>query len=588
MNSIRAPMSVFATVTAALSSLKLSAFGQNTQNVVSLLQKQEQVRIRQIADFREWYNGHHFPIEREDGALPYANLSYAQVEKSIIWLTGKAPAITFRPDIHTIMDELIQEVIDNSGGDSIYYKILQMGAVTGDCFIHVYWDPSVNQNKGGVCWKVLDSARTFVEYNNVGQIKKLTKVMIQWEELDEAGEIRTITEIWDKDTVRTYPANSTTSSILTFPSVDRSAINTNSAHMEAANPYGELPFIHITNLVLQDTVYGRSDLHDIKTLNKELNNALVSYKDNVDYTGNPITLLFGLAATQIKRAPGRLWGGLPKDAKVEHLTMDSTHQQIENYTKMLEKYIGLGGIPTPLLNLEQSQSYADTTNTGLRLYFLPIIELSARKQMSYHPGMKAAIEMSLRFVNDRNKLGLEQLNAPDPALVEKLTTMPMFQPQVDPQSGQPLPMDPKLQQMFIKLLGVRTKPFYECEFEFVELMAKNRMYELMDIDIELRNKLESVRGAMKRLGITDPEAKMKEIVEDQKFVASLDQMYAAMSAPPTPETAPYTQMSVDNASAQIPGAAQPNQGGDTVNSPQQTEAQTGQPADATIAKQGGM
>jgi len=93
---------------------------------------------------------------------------------------------------------------------------------------------------------------------------------------------------------------------------------------------------------------------------------------------------------------------------------------------------------------------------------------------------------------------------------------------------------------------------------------------------------------MKRLGVTDPEAKMKEIVEDQKFVASLDQMYAAMSAPPTPETAPYTQMSVDNASAQIPGNTKSDQGGDTGSTPQQTEATTGQPADATVAKQGGL
>ena len=118
------------------------------------------------------------------------------------------------------------------------------------------------------------------------------------------------------------------------------------------------------------------------------------------------------------------------------------------------------------------------------------------------------------------------------------------------------------------------------------------MYELMDIDVELRNKLESVRGAMQRLGITDPEAKMREIMEDQKFVASLDQMYAAMSAPPTPETAPFTQMSVDNAAAQLPGSdgqGSPSENqneADPMNA-QKTEATTGQSADTVATKQAG-
>lgn len=570
-------MSIFSLVSNALSSLKLSGAGNGTQNVIGLLQKQEQVRVNQIRDYRAWYNGHHFPTEREDGALPYANLSYAQVEKSIVWLTGKPPQITFRQDIHTVMDELFQEVIDNSGGNSIFYKALQQGGVTGDVILQAYWDAYTNYGKGGVAIKILDSARTFIEYTNAGQLKRMSKVLIQWEELDAKGEVRTVTEIWTPQKVQTFPADSSSSSIYTFPNIDRNKLNTSGPFVEEDNPYGELPFVHITNLILQDSVYGRSDLHDLKTLNKELNDGLVSYKDNVDYTGNPITLLFGLAANQVKRSPGRLWGGLPVNSRVEHLTMDSTHEQIKDYMKLLEKYMGVGGIPIPLLNLETSMSYSDTTNTGLRLYFLPIIELSSRKEMSYLPGFKLIVEMSLRFVNKFFNLQLEELNSVDPALMAKLQAMPVMA---------------EMPQLLLKIIEVRTKQYYECDFKFTELVPKNRMYELMDIDVELRNKLESVRGAMQRLGITDPEAKMREIMEDQKFVASLDQMYAAMSAPPTPETAPFTQMSVDNAAAQLPGSngqGSPSENqneADPMNA-QKTEATTGQSADTVATKQAG-
>ncbi|MBK9500463.1 MAG: hypothetical protein IPO06_14020 [Leptospiraceae bacterium] len=65
-----------------------------------------------------------------------------------------------------------------------------------------------------------------------------------------------------------------------------------------------------------------------------------------------------------------------------------------------------------------------------------------------------------------------------------------------------------------------------------------------------------------------------------------------MSAPPTPETAPFTQMSVDNAAAQLPGSngqGSPSENqneADPMNA-QKTEATTGQSADTVATKQAG-
>jgi hypothetical protein len=118
--------------------------------------------------------------------------------------------------------------------------------------------------------------------------------------------------------------------------------------------------------------------------------------------------------------------------------------------------------------------------------------------------------------------------------------------------------------------------------------------ELMDIDVELRNKLESVRGAMERLGTLDPEKKMQDIIEDQEWVASLDSLYSVASQPPSPDNFISAEEAKMNAEDSVPESVankakqeraaqesgQPSEGTEE-ESPTSVEERTGQPSERT-------
>ena len=191
-----------------ISSLYGFAFDSTSQSLAAIIQRRENARIQQIKHYWNYFHGKHYDYARADGDLPYVNLCYGVVEKSISWLVGEPPKFKFRQDIHPIMTELAQEIIDNSGGDIIWSKATQTGSVTGDAFLQISYEPLANYGQGGVVIKVMDSDRTFVEYTNQGNTKTISKVMISWDEINqETGEVVTFTEIWTATNVYVFPSN---------------------------------------------------------------------------------------------------------------------------------------------------------------------------------------------------------------------------------------------------------------------------------------------------------------------------------------------------------------------------------------------
>lgn len=479
----------------------------------AILDSRESERIFQVSRYWKLYNGQHYDYTREDGEMPFVNFSYGQVEKSAAWLVEKPPILRGRKDLQPLIAQLTDEIIENSGGDIMYYEAAQMGGVSGDCLLQLGYDPDVNYQNGGVVIRVLDSERTFWEYQNIGQRRVLHRVMIIWDELDDKGEVKTYSEVWSKDEVRVYPPGKI-NSVRNNPGYDPATVDnpliTDNDGREFAihpNPYGELPFVHIPNLLISQNVHGRSDLHDNWVINKEMDESLVSYKDNVEYHGNPITLLFGLSAKEVEKGANKIWGNLPTDARVENLQVTQTYEQIKDYMKMLEKYAGLSGIPFHLLNLEQQPS-SDTSAAALRMAYLPLVELTARKRKTYGRGFKEAMEKAIRFQNEFFQLGLETLTAPDEAVAEKLAGIAGIN-----------------DAMIGKVLALRTKPYYTIDIEFQEHLPKNRALELADLEVEMRLKLESLKNAMLRMGISDPEAKMEEILNDQDILGMMNKTF---------------------------------------------------------------
>lgn len=491
-----------------------------SDTLTALLDAETSKRIDQIRTFRDYYNGRQIPESGLDGEpLPYVNLCYGVVEKQVSWLAGEKPELKAREDIHTIIEELYKEIEENSGNGAIFTDVAREGSVTGDAFIHVAYDPDVNFSKGGFALRLIPSERAFPEYRNVGNSVKLSRILICWDQIDDNGVIHTIFELWDKDHVLISPA-AIPLSLTGMQDVDKIPYDLveevdGKAYRRYVNPYKEIPFVHIPNLRLTDSVFGRSDLHDLWILNKEMNEQLLSYKENVEYHGNPITLLFGLSADDIQKGADKVWGNLPTESDVKNLEVTQTHEAILKYLDLIREFTGLGGIPYNLLgNSIDPTALKDTSGVSMKLSFLPITEVMERKKVTYGKGMKEAFEMALRFTADFNDIDLTVLDG------------------LDERTKQKIESDPRLGEAQKKsLISLRSAPWWKTEVLWKDHLPKSRQAELADIVLELQNKLESIPGALRRLGVQDVETKMEEITETQELIG----VFSELSTPIPPE-----------------------------------------------------
>jgi hypothetical protein len=89
------------------------------------------------------------------------------------------------------------------------------------------------------------------------------------------------------------------------------------------NPYGIIPIVHFKNVSLAGAHFGISDLDDIIPLNTELNLKNSDTSEILDYHSSPITAIFGARVSQLEKGANKVWGGLPKDAKIQNIELDS-------------------------------------------------------------------------------------------------------------------------------------------------------------------------------------------------------------------------------------------------------------------------
>jgi hypothetical protein len=487
--------------------------GGASYNTQLYLEEFEVERVRQIEQFWRYYNGDHLQNNAQKESLPYANLSYAIVEKLTLWMFREEPQFIFREDIHPVMEELKNEIIDNSGGSSFFYEVRQMGGVSGDAILQPGYDPLVNDGRGGISIKIHSSERTFVEYRNVGNKRELSKVMFFWDELDDNGNVQTYTETWDNEVIKITPPPPTGLPQYEFiPGIDTKPIiaedNEGKEYLVYENPYGELPFIHIRNEIDGQSNYGKSDLHDFWVINKEINEALLQFKDNIDYHGTPQTIVYGASVNDIERGGDTIWSNLPKpsEAKVENLSVSDTHIAILEYVKLLKQFGGSETFPLHLLGSDEMFT-SELSYATLKLAFQPILEVRDKKNITYGKGLSEAIAMGLRFTDLIYKLGLESLNAPSPRVKEKI------------ESFEGLTREQK-----DKMLATRVQPYYKNAIELYDPIPKSINQVLTDLQLSLLNNLESIPGALKKLGEQDTEQKMQEILDSADFIGQLTAM----------------------------------------------------------------
>lgn len=364
--------------------------------------------------------------------------------------------------------DFLNQVWESNDRETLITELGQTKAITGEAWVKVQYesaedldgsDPFEEYPNGRIRLSVLPTQFVFPRFNNHDK-NKLESLLIMYpiRTEKETGLLfkRTV------DTTVVYKEFWTSKEIIVYEGkeeVDR---------ME--NPYGFIPFVQIKNFPIAGRTRGQGDLDDIIPLNVELNTKKSDISEVIDYHSAPITLVYGARIGNLEKGANKVWGGLPKDAKVENLGLQGDLVASSNYTADIKTAMcEIAGIPETVLG--GASAISNTSGVALQYINLPLIERTRVKRHCTQNGLQRVNKMILF-------LGLYH------GLIEKPDDISM-------------------------------KDFLWNEVDLPDTLPKDELIELNKIQQEMTLGLECRHGAMERLGKDNIQKKIAEIDKER-------------------------------------------------------------------------
>lgn len=480
---------------------------EDTLNIGQLISQgnltnEEILFLRRIKEAWNFYEGYHWE-GIDDLDTPQVTFNYCRpfVNKFVAFELGKGFSIKTETAIEnegiTINDpKLVENVDENEDGElSDDEKSLKLQEKTQNDFLEQVWGDNhkdtlcveIGQTKSitGEAWvkvqfeSVEDLNDPFEEYPN-GRIR-LSVIPTQYvfprfndhdkDRLEHLLIMYPIRKKYDSgllfkreiEQTVVYKEFWTNTEIIVFEDgeeVDR-----------MTNPYGFIPFVQIKNFPIAGRTRGVGDLEDIIPLNVELNTKRSDVSEVIDYHSAPITLVYGAKIGNLEKGANKVWGGLPKDAKVENLHLQGDLTASVNYTADLKTAMcEIAGIPETVLG--GASAISNTSGVALQYMNLPLIDRTNVKRGCTKDGIQLINKMILF-------LGLYH------GLIEKPDYISM-------------------------------KDFLHNEVTLPDTLPKDLLIELQMLQQELTLGLECRHGAMQRLNKDNIPKKIAEIDKERE------------------------------------------------------------------------
>lgn len=446
-------------------------------------------RITKYYLYWKFYDGLHYK-DFNDGLLSF-NYVRAFIDKVMMFLLGDE-AFTFHvksfytSQIDKGVEKLAEELMMYHWGKSdkltLAYEILQMGSITGDCWIGAAWMPDKEDQYVKI--SVFDSRQCFCTFEN-GDYNKLESFMVR-QSLDSGGansnnKYKLFVQRWTKTKIETWYQQDVN-------------IEENKSrkyeYKKYENKYGFIPVVHIKNKPNAAGFYGKSDANDILKINKVYNELMQQLKGVIDYHTTPTTVITGASAKSLKKGLGQIWSGLPAEANVFNLGLDVDLSATVNYAKDLKTAMHeLSDVPENALG--KIQAISNTSAAALQITYHPLVQQANVKAMTYGEGITKMNSMIIRI------LSIE--NPEDERLKELFKAVPNF------------------------LSEMRIEPVFAYGF------PKDKTDELNRAQMELNMKLSSRREIMERMGKQNIPELLDEIDEDQLHIGFLQARINQMS-----------------------------------------------------------
>lgn len=440
----------------------------------SYLDADEQKRVQKVQEQWNFYEGYHWEDIPNDGDRPEVTENYCAVyvNKFVSFELGKGFSINTQNDLKELkvtdggatIVEYLNRVWQDNRRDQLLYEIGQAKAVNGDMWVQVRFeeadtldDPFEEYSQGRIRIVPYHKGLVFPTYDPHDK-DKLIELKLMYEiEIKKSGMFGTSStetvvykQIWTKDRIVEFHGNMQIS--------------------EQENPYGLIPFVQIKNFPLVGRTDGISDLENLIPLNVEYNLKKSDISEIIDYHASPVTVVYGAKIGNLERGANKVWGGLPKDAKVENLELSSDLAASTKYCESLKKSMNeIGSVPVGALGGEQAIS--NTSGVALQFVNAPIIERANIKKEATAYGIRQINKLIL-YLSVLNNI----VHIPD---------------------------------------NVPKSEFYNTVIEIPDTTPKDLLVELQQIEIEMRLGLEDRKGAMHRLGREDIDSAIEEIDRDR-------------------------------------------------------------------------
>lgn len=358
--------------------------------------------------------------------------------------------------------DFLNDVWEDNKKDTLCIEIGQTKSITGEAWVKVQFedpedlnDPFEKYPNGRIRLSVVPTQFVFPRFNDHDK-DKLEHLLIMYP-------IRT-----EKETGILFKRTSTTTVIYKeFWTNSEIVVYEGDKEVDRMeNPYGFIPFVQIKNFPIAGRTRGQGDLNDVIPLNVELNTKKSDVSEVIDYHSAPITLVYGAKIGNLEKGANKVWGGLPKDAKVENLGLQGDLTASANYiaetkTAMCE----IAGIPETVLG--GASAISNTSGVALQYINLPLIERT-------------------RIKRNCSTAGLETVN-------EYILFIAMYHGLIE------------------KPEDISMKDFVSNEVTLPDTLPKDELMELQKIQQEMTLGIECRHGAMERTGKTDIDRKLKEI-----------------------------------------------------------------------------
>lgn len=453
-------------------------------------------RLNRYASNLAWFLGHHYGYKVAAGETL---LTFNYVGAFSRFITN----FTFSRGVHFASDKAYEHIVpallkrvwevDNTK-ERLLIQIGELGGVCGDVFIKVAYEEPWTDGKGfvhpgRVRLLAINPSFAFPEYHPHDPeriIRFKLKYRFWGTSTEGTRAVYTYTEILTDEWIEEY--------------VNDELIN---AH---PNGLGEIPIVHIANIEVPGSPWGLSDIADIISINQEFNNQATNVSEIIDYHSAPVTVIIGAKASNLEKGPKKVWGGLPKDARVENLENNVDLEWAVEYLRFLKMTMHeMTGVPESALG--QTQPVSNTSGVALAMTYQSMMMRYHRKIIQYSDGFTRINELALRtlftyepdtLVYDPNTEGLKteagQLDALDP--------------------GDPL--------------------IYRTVCDFPPPLPVDQLVKLNELMVKLELNLTSKRGALRELGEEFPADVLAEIYDEQmaeaKQQGALDLLKARISS----------------------------------------------------------